>query len=118
MQQRKLEAVNAELDARFKVMGEKYPYADQEAAIARAQALHAKGIPLNDKNWDAIFKAVNDKNIELFKKYGSQQVNKQKTANQRGKDAASGGGIPGQAPRQPKTIKEASQYALEEMQKL
>ena len=78
----------------------------------------AKGIPLNDKNWELIWKAVNDKNVELFKKYGSAAVNKQKNANQRGKDAAPGGGIPGQAPRQPRTIKEARKFALEEINNL
>lgn len=118
MNERKVAAINAELDARFKTLSEKYPYADEEAAIARAQAAHSKGIQLNDKTWDQIWKAVNDKNVELFKKYGTAQVNKQKTANQRGKDAASGGGIPGQAPKQPRTIKEASRFALEEMQNL
>lgn len=118
MKQQQVTAINAELDARFKVLAEKFPYADEEAAIARAQAAHAKGIPLNDKNWELIWKAVNDKNVELFKKYGSAAVNKQKNANQRGKDTAPGGGIPGQAPRQPRTIKEASKFALEEINNL
>lgn len=116
MNQRKVDAVNAELDSRFKVLSQKYPYADEEAAIARAQAAHQRGIKLDDKNWDAIWKAVNDKNVELFKKYGSATVNKQKSANQKGKDAASGGGIPGQAPVKPRTIKEAGRLALEELQ--
>lgn len=115
MNTRKVEAINAELDARFKTLSEKYPLADEEAAIARAQALHSKGIQLNDKVWDQIWKAVSDKNEAVFKKYGAAQVNKQKQANQQGKDAAPGGGIPGQAPKRPKTIKEASQFALEEM---
>lgn len=116
MNARKVEAINAELDARFKVLSERYPLADEEAAIARAQALHSRGVQLTDKVWDQIWKAVSDKNEQVFKKYGSAQVNKQKTANQRGKDAAPGGGIPGQAPKQPKTIKEASRFALEELQ--
>ena len=118
MNSRKVAAINAELDSRFKVLSEKYPFADEEAAIARAQAAHAKGIPLNDKTWDQIWKAVSDKNELVFKKYGAAQVNKQKTANQKGKDGASGGGIPGQAPRQPRTIKEASKFALEDMNNL
>jgi len=118
MKTQQVAAINAELDARFKVLSEKYPYADEEAAIARAQAAHARGIPLNDQNWDSIWKAVNDKNVELFKKYGSAAVNKQKNANQKGKDAASGGGIPGQAPKQPRSIKEAGRLALQEIQNL
>ena len=116
MNERKMQAINAELDARFKTLSEKYPLADEEAAVARAQALHARGIKLDDKTWDQIWKAVSDKNELVFKKYGAAQVNKQKSANQRGKDAAPGGGIPGQAPRQPKNIKEATKFALEELQ--
>lgn len=116
MNERKVAAINAELDARFKTLSEKYPLADEEAAIARAQAAHSKGIQLTDKVWDQIWKSVNDRNEAVFKKYGAAQVNKQKSANQKGKDAASGGGIPGQAPRQPRTIKEAGKLALEEMQ--
>lgn len=115
MNSRKVQAINAELDARFKSLSEKYPLADEEAAIARAQALHSKGVQLNDKVWDQIWKAVSDKNQEVFKRYGAAQVNKQKNANQRGKDAAPGGGIPGQAPVKPRTIKEASKFALEEI---
>lgn len=118
MNARKVEAINAELDARFKTLSERYPLADEEAAIARAQALHSKGIQLTDTVWDKVWKEVSDKNMERFKKYGSEQVNKQKTANQKGKDAAPGGGIPGQAPKRPRTIKEASAYALEEMNNL
>lgn len=118
MNSRKVEAINAELDARFKTLTEKYPFADEEAAIARAQALHSKGIKLTDDTWDKIWKAVSDKNQEIFKKFGAAQVNKQKSAHLKGKDSAPGGGIPGQAPKKPKTIKEASAFALEEMNNL
>ena len=115
MNTRKVEAINAELDARFKSLSEKYPLADEEAAIARAQSLHAQGVKLTDQVWDKIWKAVSDKNEIVFKKYGTAQVDKQKNANQRGKDVAPGGGIPGQTPpKKPRTIKEAQALALEE----
>lgn len=116
MNERKVAAINAELDSRFKTLSERYPFADEEAAIARAQAAHQKGIQLTDKVWDQIWKDTHDKNESRFKKISSEQINKQKSANQKGKDVASGGGIPGQAPRAPKTIKDASKFALEEMQ--
>ena len=118
MRAQQVAAINAELDARFKVLSEKYPLADEEAAIARAQALHSKGIKLDDKTWDAIWKETHAKGEAKYKAYGAAQVNKQKSANLRGKDAAPGGGIPGQAPKRPKTIKEASALALEELQNL
>lgn len=118
MNERAVSAINAELDAKFKTLSEKYPYADEEAAIARAQALLERGEQLTDKLWDGIWKSIHERNEGLFKNRQSDLVKKQKTANSRGKDVAPGGGIPGQAPRKPKTIKEATQYALEEMANL
>lgn len=116
LQERKTAAINAELDAKFKTLSEKYPYADEEAAIARAQSLLDRGEKITDQVWDAIWKTVNQKNEDLFKKKYSEQFNKQKTANLKGKDAAAGGGIPGQAPRQPRTIKEATRMLEQDMQ--
>jgi hypothetical protein len=116
LNERKQAAINAELDAKFKTLSEKYPYADEEAAIARATALLDRGEKITDKVWDGIWKSVHERNEGLFKQKYAAQFNKQKEANLKGKDGASGGGIPGQAPKQPKNIKEASRFALEELQ--
>ncbi len=118
MNQREVAAINAELDAKFKSYSEKFPFADEEAAIARAQSLMERGEKITDKVWEGIWKSVHDKNETKFKQLQAEQVKKQKAANSVGKDVASGGGIPGSAPRQPKTIKEASKFALEAMRDL
>lgn len=115
MNERAVAAINAELDAKFKGYSEKFPFADEEAAIARAQALMDRGEKITDKIWEGIWKSVHDKNETKFKQLQSEQFKKQKSANARGKDIASGGGIPGSAPVKPKTIKEASKFALEAM---
>jgi hypothetical protein len=115
MNAREMKAINAELDNKFKTLSEKYPFSDEEAAIARAQALLDRGEKLDDKKWDAIWKSVHDRNETLFKKQYSQQVSKQQSANAKGRDVAPGGGIPGTAPKQPRTLKEASALALEAM---
>jgi hypothetical protein len=114
LNERKVAAIQAELDAKFKTLSEKYPLADEEAAVARAQALIDRGEKLTDKVWESIWKSVHERNDGLFKKQYSAQFNKQKQANLKGKDAASGGGIPGQAPKQPRTIKEASDLARQD----
>jgi hypothetical protein len=118
MNERSVAAINAELDAKFSKLSEKFPYADEEAAIARAQALMDRGEKITDKMWEGIFKSVHEKNETTFKQRQAEITKKQKEANSRGKEASGGGGIPGQAPRSPKTIKEASKYALEEMANL
>ena len=118
MNERQVAAINAELDAKFKGLSEKFPFADEEAAIARAQALQERGEKLTDKVWEGIWKSVHDKNESKWKQMQSASAKKQQSANAKGKEASGGGGIPANAPRQPKTIKEASKYALEAMSDL
>lgn len=116
--EREVAAINAELDAKFKTLSDKFPFADEEAAIARAQALIERGEKLTDKIWEGIWKSVHDRNETKFKQLQEAKVKQQKQANARGREASAGGGIPGNAPRNPKTIKEASKYALEAMSDL
>lgn len=114
--ERKIQAINAELDNTFKALTEKYPFADEEAAIARGQALLNKGQELNKDVWDKIWKSVDEKNRSIAEKHYSQKINNQKTANLAGRDVGKGGSTPAQAPKQIRTIKEASDYALREME--
>lgn len=116
MLERNVQAIQSQLDSKFEVLSKRYPMADEEAVLSRAESLLNKGTELTDRVWDLLWKSVNDRNVELAKQYYSKQVNNQKTANQRGKDIAPGGGTPGQAPRRPKTIKEASQWALADLE--
>ena len=108
-------AIEAELDVKFKQLGEKYPMADEEAVIARAQSLLNKGQDLNDNTWDALWKSVNDVNQKKFEQVYQNKVKEQKTANIRGRDVAAGGGTVGQAPTKPRTIKEATDLLMSDM---
>lgn len=114
-EEQKIQAIEAELDVKFTKLTEKYPYADTEAAISRAQALIDKNVTVDDKVWDDIFKTVHERNMKLADKYYSDKINKQKQANTAGKDSAAGGGIPSQAPKKARNIKEATNDALEYM---
>jgi hypothetical protein len=107
--EREVQSINAELDAKFSTLSKKYPLADEEAVVSRAQAVLNKGERLNDQVWDSLWKQVHDRNKKLFDTQYSQMVKTQKSAGNKAKDMASGGGIPGQAPRNFKTIKEASE---------
>lgn len=122
--ERKIQAINAELDAKFKTFSGKYPMADEDSVVARAQALleaKRQTAPLNeqsqvtitDKEWDDLWKSSHDRVQSLAAKHYSETVNKQKNANKSAKDVASGGGIGGQAPKQPRSIREASRLAHE-----
>jgi hypothetical protein len=118
--QAELKAIGAEIDQIFGRMTTKYPYADEEACIARGQALLSalkKQDPLNpeirisEQQWDAIWKSQHERSYGLADARYKKQVSDQLKASQRGADVPSGGGIPGQAPRAYKTIKEAGDQA-------
>lgn len=123
--EKEVSAIQAELDQKFKGLQSKYPYADEEAVIARAQALLAKmkeADPLNpnlkitDKQWDVLWKGQHDRAYQLADQNYKKQVQAQVQANKKGAESGKGGGIPGQAPRQYKTIKEATAQALADIE--
>lgn len=112
-------AIEAQLDAKFTVLSKKYPFADEEAVIARAERLlesKPKGEKkLTDSELEQLWKQVDSRGQELAKKHWGQKAQQQKEMNARGKDVASGGWTPGQAPRRPRTIREASDLARREL---
>ncbi len=124
-QQSELKAINAEIDQVFGKMTTKYPYADEEACIARGQALLQvlkKNDPLNpdlkitEQQWDAIWKSQHERGFQLADGQYKKTVKAQIEASRKGADAGGGGGIAGQAPRQHKTIKEATAQALADIE--
>jgi hypothetical protein len=116
LRDRKIQSASAEIDAICGKLSKQYPMADEEAVLARASAVLERGDKLTPEVWNDLWKNVHDKNQKLADQYYSGKVNQQKTANSKGKDSASGGGMPGMAPNRPKTIKEASAMALKELE--
>lgn len=124
-QERKVEAISAELDAKYATLTKKYPFADEEMVTSRAMAFLDKmqkeqGSKANitEAQWDMLFKQSHDRMSEMAKKFYGDRIKNQKEANQRGKDVPAGGGVPGQAPKQPRSIKEATTMALRDMEQL
>lgn len=117
--EQEINAIEAQLDAKFTVLSKKYPFADEEAVIARAERLlesKPKGEKaLSDSELEQLWKQVDSRGQELAKKHWGQRAQQQKEMNARGKDVAAGGGTPGQAPRRPRTIREASDLARREL---
>lgn len=109
--QQAVSAFESELDQKAATYSKKYPMADEEAVLARAQVVLDREQPLTDKVWDDIWKSVHDKNEKIFKEHYSKQFKQQQSQNTKGKDMASGGAIPAQAPKSYRTIKEASEAA-------
>jgi hypothetical protein len=76
-----------------------YPFAQEHSVLSLASAIVAEGKELDEKTFENIWKADHERTEKYFKTYQKQLNEKQLEANTRGKDVASGGGIPGQAPK-------------------
>lgn len=120
--EQKIEAIQAELDSKFSKLSEKYTFADEDTVISKAQILlerlkddQGAKARITDAQWDMLWKSVHDRNKGIADKNYGTKINKQQQANLKGRDVPSGGGIPGHAPKKPRTIKEASDFALEEL---
>lgn len=113
LREQEVKAAEAELTNMIEPLKKKYDLVDEEAALARAEALLKQGVDLNASTWEKIFKGLHDKSEQMWKARQSAEVQKQKEAGRRGADVGSGGGIPGGKPQIPRTIKEATKMALE-----
>jgi len=112
LHEKEVSAIEAELDVKFKQYSEKYPMADEEAVVARAQALLARGDKLTDETWDNLWKSVHDRYQKLADDYYGKKIKEQKSASHKAKDVGSGGGTVGHAPFKPKNLKEATDALL------
>lgn len=125
LREKEVAAISAELDNKFRTLSQKFPFADEEAVVARAQALLNKmkeldplnqDLRITDKQWEGLWKSQHERSYELSDAQYKKQVQSQLQANKKASDSGKGGGIPGQAPRQYRTIKEATNAALADIE--
>lgn len=114
-------AADAEVSANCEKFGQKYtsvkgPYETLALNVlsARLQTLKKQdpGAKLSEQDWDQAFKSVHEQNQKLADQLYAEKVKNQKQANARGRDVAPGGGIPGQAPKQARTLREGTEAML------
>lgn len=116
-----VDALDKELNVKELEYTKKYPYADQAAVYSQANALldakkqDGQDEKITDQEWDKMWKAAHEKQSERFKQYQSSLVKGQKQQNARSRDVGAGGGIPGQAPKTAKNIKQATELAMQHL---
>lgn len=103
------------LDNQFETLSKKYPSADPEVIMARAEVIARQGTDVTDKVLDRLFKTHDQEVSEKWEKRYKSKVDEQLKAGSKGKDVGSGGGIPGGQPRGFKTIKEATAGFLKDI---
>lgn len=92
------QAMESQLAAQDEKMQAKYPLADPEKVYAKAQTLHKNGTQLDEQVWDKLWKSAHEADLKRYQAHYKEQVTKQQSANQKGRDMAPGGGMAGQAP--------------------
>lgn len=120
--QKQVQAISAELDTIFESMAKKYPYAREKEVLSAASTLldqmiqeQGNDAQLSPAHFEKLFKQSHDDISALAKRLQSEQVKQQKQANARGRDVGPGGGMPGREPVRPRTIKEATAQAMQEI---
>ncbi len=114
-QQREVEALEKTLDSEFTKLGQKYPNANQELVLARAQLLSDQKIDiLKDGQLEQIFKNLHDSEASREKQWRDNLLKEQKTANTKGRDIGKGGGTPGKAPEK-MSFKDARQNMMDRL---
>ena len=111
----KVKSFEAQIDAKVNSLSKKYPFATEDAALSRAEALIRQGEKLTDQAWERIFSSIHERNKKAWESNQKEMVTKQKAAHAKGKDVPPGGGIPADAPRKFKNFKEATEAAIQEL---
>lgn len=123
--EKQVQAISAELDNIYGTLGKKYPYAREKEVTAAASALldhltkeQGDDAQLTPAHFDRLFKQSHDEISKMFDSRQSERMKTQKQANARGRDVGPGGGTPGAAPQRPRTLKEATALAMQEISNL
>lgn len=113
--EKEAQAMQSELDARFSEFSKKFPDVDEDLVTQELMDIAENKGKLDREDFEKVYQKWNDRLDGIVKNRYSQLVNKQKTKNIAGQDTFSGGGVPGLAPKNPRTIKEASELAYQAM---
>jgi hypothetical protein len=114
----RVQFIQNKLDQDFEKFGKQYDFADPETVNSRALAW----VEANPKNQltpkvlEALFKQHHEQAKTRYEKYYGNKVEQQKRAGFKAKDAGPGGSTPGAAPKRPKTITEAKQQWLSDLE--
>lgn len=110
-----VQKIQSWLDNTYESLSKTYPYANHDAVSARAEVMSNQGNKITKEVLEKLFKQ-NDGEIKTrFEELYKEKVNKQLSTASKGKETGSGGGVPAQAPRGFKTIKEATKAFLEDV---
>jgi hypothetical protein len=108
-QQRELQVqrLQSDLDKQFDTMSKKYPNAIPEVVNSRAIVVAENNHEITPKVIETLFKQHDDEMKKRVQSITKTRVEEQRKVNAQGRGIGAGGGTPGHAPKQAKTMKEA-----------
>ena len=114
----KVDAAQAQLDAVFNTLGQKYDLADEDAVINRAQRMLAENaenphFEMTQAHWDRLFRADHESRENRYSERQKKLVESQAERGKLAIDGGSGGQGPGRA-RKRMTFDEATEMAVED----
>lgn len=114
VKEKEVAVAEASLDKTISTLAQKYPSANEDVVLAKAQAYLDRGDELTEEAWDKLFKENHDKMEAFFETKYKDRLTKTKQAAKQAKDTRSGGGIVGEAPKK-MSIKEATEQAIRDL---
>jgi uncharacterized FlaG/YvyC family protein len=118
-QERKEQAIQStqrELDTMFSDFGKKYEFANHKAVNNAAISVVEAGHKLTPQLLEKLFKQEHEDMKALFEKSYKNKVQAQKQAGFKARDAGPGGSAPGAAPKVNKTLREARDQWLSDLE--
>lgn len=111
-QEAETKKISSWLDNQFTSLSKKYPYANDLAVTALAETAYRNGEKITEATLEKLFKSENEKLKSRYDEMYKSKVEEQLTAGKKATDIGAGGGVPGQAPKQIKSFKEAADAHL------
>jgi len=112
----RVQATQRELDSLFDKYGKTYDLANQKAVNNAAIALVEAGHKLTPQALEKLFKQEHEENKARFEKLYSSKVQAQKQAGLKARDAGPGGSAPGASPKVARTMREARDQWLKDLE--
>lgn len=95
-----VESANAKLDSMLPPLYEKFPMANEDQVLAKAEAMLSQGAQLTKHVWERLVKESHEFSSKKADAFYKKQLQTQIDKGQAGKDAGIGGAAPGKAPPQ------------------
>lgn len=115
LHQMAVESANAKLDATLPKLWEKFPLANEDQVLAKAEAFLAQGGKLTEQTWERLAKESHEFVSKKADAFYKKQLGTQLEKGQMARDVGPGGAAPGKAPVKVKTFADAEKAMIEHL---